>query len=146
MLGRTTKGTDSGLWQTPVADDAVNRVKGKINSRATTLWSVGFAAHTTRLPLLDLCITVLWVTTVSSAFNAIDNMDGVAAGITAIAAGGFLVIALQTQQSTLGGLSAALLGGSVGFLLFNVHSQPFARGDVNAAILGAHVDRRRGRG
>ena len=32
-LERTTKGIGSGLWQTPVADDAVNRVKGKINSR-----------------------------------------------------------------------------------------------------------------
>jgi len=33
MLGRRTKETDCGFWQTPVADDAVNRAKGKINSR-----------------------------------------------------------------------------------------------------------------
>ena len=32
-LGRRISATDSGLWQTPVADDAVNRVNGKINSR-----------------------------------------------------------------------------------------------------------------
>ena len=33
MLGHRTSATDSGLWQTPVADDAVNRVAGKWNSR-----------------------------------------------------------------------------------------------------------------
>lgn len=33
MLGRRTGGNASGLWQTPVADDSVNRVAGKINSR-----------------------------------------------------------------------------------------------------------------
>lgn len=30
---RTIDATDCGLWQTPVADDSVNRVKGKYNSR-----------------------------------------------------------------------------------------------------------------
>lgn len=33
MLERTIKGTGSGLWQTPVADDLVNRKDGKWNSR-----------------------------------------------------------------------------------------------------------------
>ena len=33
MSGRRINATGSGLWQTPVADDAVNRVNGKINSR-----------------------------------------------------------------------------------------------------------------
>ena len=33
MLGRRIKGTDSGLWQTPVADDSANRAAGKWNSR-----------------------------------------------------------------------------------------------------------------
>ena len=33
MLGRRTSGTGCGYWQTPVADDSVNRAKGKINSR-----------------------------------------------------------------------------------------------------------------
>jgi len=32
-LGRRTSGTESGYWQTPVADDCVNRAAGKINSR-----------------------------------------------------------------------------------------------------------------
>ena len=44
MLGRRIKGTDFGLWQTPVADDLVNRKEGKWNSRgepklsAQVLW------------------------------------------------------------------------------------------------------------
>lgn len=32
-LGRRTGGSGSGLWQTPVADDSVNRANGKVNSR-----------------------------------------------------------------------------------------------------------------
>lgn len=45
---RPTDGTDFGLWQTPVADDAVNRVRGKWNSRGE--------------PKLSGQVMVLWVT------------------------------------------------------------------------------------
>ena len=52
MSGRRTRGTDSGLWQTPVADDAVNRKHGKWNSRgepklsAQVMWPTPVASDT----------------------------------------------------------------------------------------------------
>ena len=100
------------------------------------LWSFGVGAHTTRLAPLDFLITVLWVTGVSSAFNAIDNMDGLAGGVAAIAAGGFLVIALQTGQWVLGGLAAALIGSSLGFLVFNFAPARIFMGDTGSFFLG----------
>jgi len=50
-LARRTSGTDSGLWQTPVADDAVNRVNGKINSRGEPKLS----AQVLRWPTPTVC-------------------------------------------------------------------------------------------
>ena len=79
---------------------------------------------------------MLWVTGVSSAFNAIDNMDGLATGVAAIAALGFLIIALQTQQWVLGGLSAALLGASLGFLVFNFPPARIFMDDTGSFFLG----------
>jgi hypothetical protein len=50
-LGHRTSATDSGLWQTPVADDAVNRVNGKINSRGEPKLS----AQVLRWPTPTVC-------------------------------------------------------------------------------------------
>ena len=50
-LGRRISATDSGLWQTPVADDAVNRVNGKINSRGEPKLS----AQVLRWPTPTVC-------------------------------------------------------------------------------------------
>jgi len=100
------------------------------------LWSYGVGVTISGVPALDFVITVIWVVGVSSAFNAIDNMDGLAPGVAAIAALGFLVIALQTGQWALGGLSAALGGACVGFLIFNVHPARIFLGDTGSFFIG----------
>jgi UDP-GlcNAc:undecaprenyl-phosphate GlcNAc-1-phosphate transferase len=100
------------------------------------LFLAGIGASTTRVSGLDFLITVLWVTGVSSAFNAIDNMDGLATGVAAIAALSFLVIACQTGQWVLGALSAALVGSSLGFLAFNFPSARIFMGDTGSFFLG----------
>jgi hypothetical protein len=51
MSARPIKETGSGLWQTPVADDAVNRVNGKINSRGEPKLS----AQVLRWPTPTVC-------------------------------------------------------------------------------------------
>lgn len=100
------------------------------------LWSLGIGANTTRIAVVDFLITVLWMTGVSSALNAIDNMDGLAAGVAAIASACFLVIALQSGQWLLGALSAALLGATSGFLLCNFPPARIFMGDTGSFLLG----------
>ena len=55
-------------------------------------------------------MTVLWVVGITNALNLLDNMDGLAAGVAAIAAGSFFAIAASNGQF----LVAALAIGSPG--------------------------------
>ena len=96
----------------------------------------GVAATTTRIGVIDLVITVLWVTGVSSAFNAIDNMDGLSTGVASIAALAFFIVAVQTQQWGFGGLCLALVGANLGFLVFNFPPARIFMGDAGSFFLG----------
>jgi UDP-GlcNAc:undecaprenyl-phosphate GlcNAc-1-phosphate transferase len=93
-------------------------------------------AKTTRIPPVDLMITVLWMVGISSAFNAIDNIDGLATGIAVIASFFFYVVAWQTNQVVLGGVSIALAGSCLGFLVFNFPPAKIFMGDSGSFFLG----------
>jgi UDP-GlcNAc:undecaprenyl-phosphate GlcNAc-1-phosphate transferase len=100
------------------------------------MWLFGIGAHPTGIAPVDLLISVLWITGVSSAFNAVDNMDGLATGVTAIAGGAFFIVALQTGQWLFGGLCAALVGASLGFLVLNFPPARIFMGDAGSFYLG----------
>src|SRR5438874_11159955 len=46
----------------------------------------------------SVIVTVLWITAITNAFNFLDNMDGLGAGVAAVCATAFLVTALSIQQ------------------------------------------------
>jgi UDP-GlcNAc:undecaprenyl-phosphate GlcNAc-1-phosphate transferase len=85
---------------------------------------------------IDVPITILWVLTVTNAVNFNDNMDGLAAGLTAIAAAFFMVIAFSQSLSLVSTLAAALLGSAVGFLIYNFNPASSFMGDMGALVLG----------
>jgi len=85
---------------------------------------------------LNYLVTVLWVVGMTNALNFIDNMDGLCGGITAIASAFFLLFAVQSGQYLVGGLSAALLGASIGFLIYNFNPASIFMGDTGALFLG----------
>lgn len=87
-------------------------------------------------PLIDYPLTVFWIMTITNAVNFLDNMDGLAAGITAIAAGFFLLIGIAEQLPLVSCLSAALLGSALGFLAFNFNPASSFMGDMGALPLG----------
>ncbi|MBN2308793.1 MAG: undecaprenyl/decaprenyl-phosphate alpha-N-acetylglucosaminyl 1-phosphate transferase [Candidatus Hydrogenedentes bacterium] len=95
-------------------------------------------------PPLDWAFTVLWIVGVTSAFNGLDNMDGLAGGVAAIASTMFLVIALQTflavgtesSMSWFGLLSAGLIGANLGFLVYNFRPARIFMGDSGSFFLG----------
>ena len=70
---------------------------------------------------LSYIITVLWMVTITNAFNFLDNMDGLSAGVAAIAASFFLGATLvnPTPQWFIGACLALLIGSLLGFLRFN---------------------------
>jgi len=87
-------------------------------------------------------LTVAWVLIMVNATNLIDGLDGLAAGIVAIAAGAFFVwvdIAPSpfSESSSIAALLAAITAGAaVGFLPYNFYPARIFMGDSGAMLLG----------
>jgi UDP-GlcNAc:undecaprenyl-phosphate GlcNAc-1-phosphate transferase len=66
-------------------------------------------------------LTVVWIVVITNAFNFLDNMDGLSAGVAAICASCFLVTALAAPvpQWFVGAMLALLVGSLLGFLFHN---------------------------
>lgn len=86
--------------------------------------------------VLNILITALWILYVTNALNLLDNMDGLAAGIAAIASGFFVLCSILNGQYLVGTLSAAMLGGSLGFLYFNFNPASIFMGDAGSLFVG----------
>jgi len=86
--------------------------------------------------VLDLLVTVLWVVGVTNAMNLLDNMDGLSAGVAAIASFWFFVIAAANGQFLVATLAIALCGCSIGFLRSNFHPARIYMGDAGALFIG----------
>ncbi len=85
---------------------------------------------------LNVAVTLFWLVGITNAINFLDNMDGLAAGITAIASFFFFVLAVQEELSLVSSLAAALMGASVGFLLYNFNPASTFMGDMGSMVLG----------
>lgn len=88
-------------------------------------------------------ISVVWVVGMTNAINLIDGLDGLAAGIVAIASGAFFLYAHELRiegllsPGNVGPLIAVVaLGACIGFLPHNVHPARIFMGDVGALSLG----------
>lgn len=90
----------------------------------------------TQMGWLSIPITIFWIVGVTNAINLIDGLDGLAAGVSAIATGTIFVLALIMGNVTVAVLSAVLLGSILGFLFFNFHPAKIFMGDSGALFLG----------
>ncbi len=91
------------------------------------------------LPLfgpLALLLSLLWIVGLANAMNFLDNMDGIAAGISAAAALAFVPLALVAGHGDAAFLSAALAGASLGFLRCNFPPAKIFLGDAGSLVLG----------
>ncbi|MBZ0305114.1 MAG: undecaprenyl/decaprenyl-phosphate alpha-N-acetylglucosaminyl 1-phosphate transferase, partial [Anaerolineae bacterium] len=89
-----------------------------------------------KIPILDIGLTLFWVLAITNAINFNDNMDGLAAGISSIAAGFFMVIAFTQGLTLVSSLAAALLGSALGFLIYNFNPSSIFMGDMGSMVLG----------
>jgi len=81
-------------------------------------------------------LTVLWIVVITNAFNLMDNMDGLSAGVAFIISAILLAVALQTQQIFVPALLLALMGAVLGFLVFNFPPASIFMGDCGALFVG----------
>lgn len=81
-------------------------------------------------------LTVLGLVAVMNVVNFSDGIDGLAAGVCAIAAAAFSVIAFDLGRDGAGVLAAIVAGAALGFLVWNFHPASIFMGDTGALLLG----------
>jgi UDP-GlcNAc:undecaprenyl-phosphate GlcNAc-1-phosphate transferase len=85
---------------------------------------------------LDLALTVFWMIGIINAFNLLDIMDGLAAGVGMISAIFLMIVALLNGDTSIAFMLAALSGSLLGFLRYNFHPATIYMGDSGALFLG----------
>src|SRR5258707_9521572 len=86
--------------------------------------------------LLDIALTVVWVVGITASFSILDHMDGLCAGVAAMAAAFFALLAYLNGQTLVTVLAAAILGAAAGFLRWNFKPAKIFMGDGGAMFLG----------
>lgn len=85
----------------------------------------------------SIFVTMLWILMVTKAVDCMDGLDGLAAGISAIAAGTLMVMAAQFHGREMSAvMAAALMGAAIGFLRFNYPPAKVFMGTIGAQFLG----------
>jgi len=86
----------------------------------------------------SVIVTVLWIVAITNAFNFLDNMDGLSAGVAAVASTAFLVAAntLPQPQWFVAATLALLLGSLLGFLCWNFPPAQIFMGDSGSLVIG----------
>ncbi len=81
-------------------------------------------------------LTMLWIVGLTNAFNLIDGLDGLAAGVALISALTLAAVAQLNQQIGLALMCVTLAGALVGFLRYNFHPASIFLGDSGSLFLG----------
>jgi UDP-GlcNAc:undecaprenyl-phosphate GlcNAc-1-phosphate transferase len=122
-------------------DDAVvlsplHKLLAQLTVVAFFLWAGPAAPEVTRWPLLNLGLAGFWMVAVINAFNLVDGLDGLAAGVGIAAVGAVGVVAWWSRD--VGLACEALAAGAAlgGFLLFNYHPASIFMGDSGALPMG----------
>ena len=99
----------------------------------------GIQVHLPLPAAVNLVLTMLWIVGVCNAINLLDNMDGLAAGISAIAMVFFIIMGMDSGQWALAILAASTLGALLGFLRLNFAPATIYLGDSGSLYLGLLV-------
>lgn len=81
-------------------------------------------------------LTFVWLAVITNAVNFLDNMDGLCAGVAAVACAFIVLMANVSGQFFIGPLAAALLGACLGFLRYNFKPARIFMGDAGSLLLG----------
>jgi UDP-GlcNAc:undecaprenyl-phosphate GlcNAc-1-phosphate transferase len=92
---------------------------------------------------LDLLLTLFWIVGLTNAFNLLDNMDGLCAGVAIIVGAALLIDLLPGAAGSRAFFEARylaiLLGATGGFLVYNLHPASIFMGDGGSLLLGFSI-------
>lgn len=87
-------------------------------------------------PTTSTIVSILWIVGITNAFNFLDNMDGLSAGVGAICAAALLLAAASIGQLFVAALLCLLLGALLGFLPYNFSPASTFMGDAGSLVVG----------
>ena len=111
------------------------KLVGQVVAAAIVI-AAGVRVQVFDIALLDTGLSLIWLIGISNAVNLLDNMDGLSAGATAIAAGFFFLLASANGQYLVAIMALAVMGGSLGFLRYNFNPAAIFMGDAGTLFLG----------
>jgi len=102
---------------------------------ASMVTFLGFRLHWFVSLTGDTIVTIFWIVGITNAFNLIDNMDGLCAGVGFIAAC-YLALLFQTTSPEAYLLALILAGAIGGFLVYNFNPASIFMGDSGSLLIG----------
>jgi UDP-GlcNAc:undecaprenyl-phosphate GlcNAc-1-phosphate transferase len=102
---------------------------------------VGAGVRTSVFPFewLNVVVTMVWLVGITNAFNLLDNMDGLSAGVALVASSVLLVNAWSLQEYFISLLLLAFVGTLAGFLVFNFSPASVFLGDCGSHFIGFSI-------
>ncbi len=96
----------------------------------------GLVLPWTDYPVINIGLTLFWIIGITNAINLLDNMDGLAAGISAIAAFTLAIVLGANGQATELLIISGFIGALLGFLVFNFNPATIFMGDAGSMFIG----------
>ncbi len=84
----------------------------------------------------SVLLTTLWIVVITNAFNFLDNMDGLSAGVAAICSALLVICGILAGQVLVPGLACMFLGALLGFLVYNFPPARIFMGDAGSLLTG----------
>jgi UDP-GlcNAc:undecaprenyl-phosphate GlcNAc-1-phosphate transferase len=133
-------GGSSFLFLVGLVDDVLHikpyqKLIGQLIGAAIII-GFGLMLPWTDSPIINIGLTILWLIGITNAINLLDNMDGLAAGIAAIAAISLAIGFGSSGQINEMVLIAAFTGALIGFLAFNLNPASIFMGDCGSMFVG----------
>lgn len=85
---------------------------------------------------ISFIMTILWIMIITNAFNLLDNMDGISAGISVISSLILFIVAIILNGYFIATLLSVFMGSVLGFLFFNFPKAKLFMGDCGSMFVG----------
>jgi UDP-GlcNAc:undecaprenyl-phosphate/decaprenyl-phosphate GlcNAc-1-phosphate transferase len=138
--GRVVMTASAALFLLGLTDDFLHirpyqKLVGQLLGAAAVV-SFGLVLPWTSYSALNVLITLFWLVGITNAVNMLDNMDGLAAGVSAIAAAFLGLNFVVNQQWPEAVMLAAFAGALIGFLVYNHYPASIFMGDCGSMFVG----------
>src|ERR1051325_6942509 len=138
--GWVVVGAASFLFVVGLADDLLHfkpyqKLIGQVIGAAIVV-NYGLVLPWTRYLPLNMVITIFWLIGITNAVNLLDNMDGLATGIAAIASGFLAFNFVTSNQMTEAMMLAVFTAALIGFLIYNSNPASIFMGDSGSMFIG----------